>query len=185
MLVAVTQGVHTALFSEGFCGTDLMGQNCPFAPGFPLFQFWVYFGFLIFFFTHYKGKKGKPKSLYFCCSNCRCCGGFPRPGWIWLWAAWSAGLVTLHIVGGWNQMVIVGLSNPGHSVVCQVGCCPISLLFLFPPFPVPLLFLHLVSPNSNALPLWVTSTTSSAWRHLPLQLPAVCMYVNRNLLIGH
>lgn len=60
MLVAVTQGVHTALFSEGFCGTDLMGQNCPFAPGFPLFQFWEYFGFLIFFLHIIKEKKENP-----------------------------------------------------------------------------------------------------------------------------
>jgi len=26
-------------------------------------------------------------------------------------------LVTLHIAGGWNWMSIVGLFNPGHSVI--------------------------------------------------------------------
>jgi len=26
-------------------------------------------------------------------------------------------LVTLHIAGGWNKMIIVVLFNPGHSVI--------------------------------------------------------------------
>jgi len=31
-------------------------------------------------------------------------------------------LVTLHIAGGWNEVVIVVLCNPGHSIVLFVLC---------------------------------------------------------------
>jgi len=38
-----------------------------------------------------------------------------RPGWMWLWAAWSAGWRPCTWQGGWNSMIIVVLFNPGHS----------------------------------------------------------------------
>ena len=40
-----------------------------------------------------------------------------RPGWMWLWAAWSAGWRPCTEQGGWNEMSIVVLFNPGHSVI--------------------------------------------------------------------
>jgi len=40
-----------------------------------------------------------------------------RPGWMWLWAAWSAGWRPCPQQGGWNSMIIVVLFNPGHSLI--------------------------------------------------------------------
>ena len=31
-------------------------------------------------------------------------------------------LATLHIAGGWNEMITVVLFNPGHSMILWVGC---------------------------------------------------------------
>jgi len=40
----------------------------------------------------------------------------PRQGWMWLWAAWSAGWQPC-TNWGWNQMIILVLFNPGHSMI--------------------------------------------------------------------
>ncbi|EPJ33721.1 hypothetical protein CP061683_1801B, partial [Chlamydia psittaci 06-1683] len=40
-----------------------------------------------------------------------------RPGWMWLWAAWSSGWPPCPRQGGWNQMILGVLFNPGHSMV--------------------------------------------------------------------
>ena len=41
-----------------------------------------------------------------------------RPGWMWLWAAWSGGwLPCIYSRGGWNMMIIMVLFNPGHSMI--------------------------------------------------------------------
>jgi len=40
-----------------------------------------------------------------------------RPGWMWLWAAWSAGWRPCTQQGGWNWMIAVVLFNPGHSLI--------------------------------------------------------------------
>jgi len=40
-----------------------------------------------------------------------------RPGWMWLWAAWSGGWWPCTQQGGWNQMITVILFNPGHSMI--------------------------------------------------------------------
>ena len=44
-----------------------------------------------------------------------------RPGWMWLWAAWSCGWRPCTWQGGWNSMVIVVLFNPGHSMILWFG----------------------------------------------------------------
>ena len=40
-----------------------------------------------------------------------------RPGWMWLWAAWSSGWQPCTSQGGWNSMIVVVLFNQGHSMI--------------------------------------------------------------------
>jgi len=40
-----------------------------------------------------------------------------RPGWMWLWAAWSAGWWPCTQQEGWNWMSIAVLFTPGHSMI--------------------------------------------------------------------
>jgi len=49
-------------------------------------------------------------------------------------------LATLHIAGGWNEMSIVGLFNPGHSMILhlQEHVLPVMVSFSF-----------LISPRQN------------------------------------
>ena len=40
-----------------------------------------------------------------------------RPGWMWLWAAWSDGWRPCTQKGGWNYMIFEALFNSGHSMI--------------------------------------------------------------------
>ena len=48
-----------------------------------------------------------------------------RPGWMWLWAAWSGGWQPCLWQGGWNSITFEVLFNPGHSVILY-PCCAMS-----------------------------------------------------------
>jgi len=44
-----------------------------------------------------------------------CSGGIQ--GWMWLWAAWSSDWWPCIQQGGWNEMIVMVLFNPGHSMI--------------------------------------------------------------------
>ena len=46
-----------------------------------------------------------------------------RPGWTWLWAAWSSGWQPYLWQGGWNSMIFEVLFNPGHSMILWFILC--------------------------------------------------------------
>ena len=46
-----------------------------------------------------------------------------RPGWMWLWAAWSKWLATAHSRVLNNWIIIVVLFNPGYSMILWFYDC--------------------------------------------------------------